>query len=181
MIDIDEVLAEHVRGFRPYAANALGVAVEDLHPTPDWDFKAWFGDSSIDWRDVHDAATRNGMLLSLEPKDGAVDVVQELYQHYRVIVCTSRTPDPVSVTDTVTWLNDHQIYYDDLAFISDKSLVDVTWRVDDSPHQAEAFMAKGQRYVIWDAHYNQNAAGPRVRSWDDIAKLFLPSSGRGIR
>ena len=176
MIDIDEVLAEHVAAFRPHAARALGVHVEALHDTPDWDFKAWFDGSGINWRDVHDAAIKAGMLLSMDPRPGASETMQELYQHYKIVVCTSRTPDPVSVADTVDWLNVHQIYYDDLLFMSDKSLVDVTWRIDDSPRHAEAFLAKGQRYIIWDAYYNQGVDGPRVRSWNDVAKLFVPSS-----
>jgi 5'(3')-deoxyribonucleotidase len=176
MIDIDEVLAEHIASFRPYAARALGVDVEDLHDSPDWDFKAWFGNSGIDWRDVHDAAIRDGMLLVMDPRPGAAETVQELYQHYKILICTSRTPDPVSVSDTVDWLNTHQIYYDDLLFASDKSLVDVSWRIDDSLHQIEAFASKGQKFVIWDAPYNQVATGPRVRSWDDVAKIFIPSS-----
>lgn len=180
MIDIDEVLGEHVAAFRPHASKALGVDVESLHDTPDWDFKAWFDGSGIDWRDVHDAAIKAGMLLSMDPKLGAAETVQQLYQYYKIVICTSRTPDPVSVSDTVDWLNIHEIYYDDLVFMSDKSMLDVTWRVDDSPHHAKTFLAKGQRYIIWDAWYNQEATGPRVSSWDDIAKMFVPS-GRGIR
>ena len=180
MIDVDEVLAEHVAAFRPYAAKALGVHIDALVSEPDWDFVAWFDRSGLDWRDVHDDAIRSGMLLTMRPKEGAVETMQDLYQHYRLVICTSRTPDPVSVTDTVEWLNLHEIYYDDLTFMSDKSMLDVTWRIDDSPHHAEAFLAKGQRYIIWDAWYNQYADGPRVRSWDDIAKLFVPT-GRGIR
>lgn len=180
MIDIDEVLGEHVAAFRPHVAAALGVHVDDLHATPDWDFKAWFDGSDIDWRSVHAAASKAGMFLTMEPKTGAAETVQELYQHYKIVICTSRTPDPVSVSDTVDWLNMHHIYYDDLAFLNDKSLLETTWRIDDSPHHVAKFLAKGQRYLIWDTWYNQDAVGPRVSSWADVAKLFVPS-GRGIR
>ena len=90
----------------------------------------------------------------------------------------------VAVSDTVEWLDRHQIPYRDICFLGAKPEVEADLYVDDAPHNVLALRAAGNRVVIFDQPYNRDLDGDRVRSWaemEDVVAFAAAQSGHSLQ
>lgn len=88
--------------------------------------------------------------------------VNELKNYGKVHIITSQNKGLEKIT--LDWLDQHDIYYDDIHFTWDKKQVDVDFMLDDYPENLYK-MNKHVVKVCYDAPYNKNWKGWRV---DDI-------------
>ena len=107
---------------------------------------------------------------------GAVEVVRELARREEVFVVSAATPFPGSFTPKLRWLERHFPFIpaSHVVFCGDKAIVDADDLIDDNVHLFPRFRGRG---ILFDAPHNATVEGfLRVRSWGDVARLFLGAS-----
>ena len=177
-LDLDGVCADYVGAFARVAAKALGVEPGDLPEKRSWSWEDW-GLTHEQWSGLHLEAVnvhrvfRDADLIA--GADTAVRCLSDAGASVRVI--TNRLcnrSDPVTVfSDTARWLDKHEIAYDELCFVNDKTTVAADIYIDDSPHVLERLAAAGCEAIVFDWPYNRDAPGLRVRDWSEALALIM--------
>lgn len=175
-VDLDGVVADYTVGFRDVVAEERGIDPEMLPLDRQWDFHEWgFGPDDFDH--FHRiAVTQRRILATLPMVEGAADALWRLSDAgvwIRVITHRLYTnwSHAAAISDTVTWLDDHQIPYRDICFLGAKPEVEADCYVDDAPHNIEALRAAGNRVIIFDQPYNRGLADPRAADWREVETL----------
>lgn len=177
-VDIDGVIADYTTGIAEFVAARRGVSPASLPVRKSYDFSEWDMDDEH-FGNLHQIATvENRMLASLPMIDGASEVLWRLSDTgVWIRLITHRLyynwGHVVTVTDTVTWLDDNDIPYRDICFLGDKSEVRADLYVDDAPHKIAALRASGGEVVVFDQPYNRSMPSPRVSDWLELEKLVL--------
>ncbi|MFQ5556363.1 MAG: hypothetical protein ACE5GB_02475, partial [Acidimicrobiales bacterium] len=124
-VDLDGVVADYTVGFRDVVAEERGIDPEMLPLDRQWDFHEWgFGPDDFDH--FHRiAVTQRRILTTLPMVEGAADALWRLSDAgvwIRVITHRLYTnwSHAAAISDTVTWLDDHQIPYRDICFLGAK-------------------------------------------------------------
>jgi 5'-nucleotidase len=186
-LDLDGVTGDYTGEFRRHVARSLGVAESTLPRPSTWSFAdAGWGITSEQYMELHSQAVRNGMFRAMPLMDGASDALWALSNagvHIRVIThrLIVKQLHNTSVTDTVTWLDTHNIPYRDVCFVADKFHVDADVYIDDAPHNVTALRENGQNVITFDATYNRSLPGARALNWDDAkAQVMALAATRGL-
>jgi 5'-nucleotidase len=119
------------------------------------------------------------MFRHLDPMPGAAEVLQRLSDlGVRIRIVTHRLyvsgTHSIAASDTVDWLDEHDIPYWDLCMVARKGDVGCDLYVDDAPHNVQALRDIGRRTIVYDWPYNRHMEGPRARSWEDVEELCGP-------
>lgn len=101
--------------------------------------------------------------------------LRQLQDRYRIVIITARRP--TSRTQTLEWLDSHQIPFDELYHTEEKAEVpeDITLAVDDHPTHALAYCDLGVRVFLMDQPWNKGVVHPlltRVLGWDDLLHML---------
>lgn len=177
-VDIDGVVADYTAGFAGFVAACRGVSPDDLPPNRSYGFDEWrAGDEGFD-RLHRLAVVEQRMLLRLPMIEGASDALWRLSDAgVWIRVITHRLyfnwSHAVTVTDTVSWLEDKGIPYRDICFLGDKPEVGANLYVDDAPHNITALRASGSEAVVFDQPYNRSVAPPRAVGWKELERLVM--------
>lgn len=127
---------------------------------------------------AHAAVMREGSFFGdLPVLPGAPEVLRRLADRYEVFVASAATEFPGSFLPKFRWLERHFPFIpaSRVVFCGDKAVVAADYLVDDNVHRFPGFRGQG---VLFDAPHNQDVMGyPRVRSWDDVAAMFLDGQG----
>lgn len=110
-------------------------------------------------------------LALLDPT--AVEVLQELQEHYDIFIATAAMDVPGSFTAKYEWLQQHFpfIHPQNIVFCGNKAVINTDYLIDDSPRQLTAFKGTG---IIYSMPYNEHVEDfERVRNWQDIRTYFL--------
>jgi 5'(3')-deoxyribonucleotidase len=122
----------------------------------------------------HDEVLHEGSFFGdLPVMPGAVEVVRELARRHEVYVASAATEFPRSCAPKLEWLGRHFPFLpaSRVVFCGDKGILDADVLVDDGVHHLRRFRGQG---IVFDAPHNVGEAGfPRVKSWDDLARLLL--------
>jgi len=115
---------------------------------------------------VYDYLKRPGFWRYLPLMPGAAEGVKALATMGHEVVVVTDTP-PEGVADRLSWLQEHfpVIPRSNFVITRRKDLVSVDLLVDDSPQHIRR--ARGAA-LLFDHPYNQDVAGPRVKSWDEL-------------
>ena len=178
-LDLDGVCADYLSEFRYHAARSLGVDLSSLPEPRTWGFAdaGWFTDEA-QFLAVHADAVRDGLFRSVQPFPGVAEALWRLSDagvHIRVIThrLLVNREHGVAGTDTIAWLDRHNIPFRDLCFVGRKAQVDADVYIDDAPHNVAALREAGRDVIVFDAPYNTDLAGPRARDWVEAEKLIL--------
>lgn len=190
-VDIDGVCADYVGAFRRIVARRTGVDVSALGPQSSWDFhRCW---APIRDRDHflelhHHAVTEDRLFLILEPMPGVAEALWRLNDagvHVRIVThrILRHGDHRLVAGDTIAWLDNHNIPYREIAFLTTKADLWGDLSVDDAPHVVEALHAADRDVVIFDHPYNRHLDGPRAATWGDVERLVtdaLRRSGHSV-
>lgn len=106
------------------------------------------------------------------PYPDAVDIVSHLYSKYQLTIMTAR-PELFSKV-TLEWLRLHRVPFHEIVFEQDKfslcQRLNVDVLIDDAPHYAEEFSAKGKQFMIMDQPYNRYLKHELIHrvTWDRV-------------
>ncbi|MFP5308747.1 MAG: 5' nucleotidase, NT5C type [Actinomycetes bacterium] len=179
-VDVDNVLADYTGGLRRIVAEELGRDPAELPDPPRWGHYEDWGFTADDFDRWHrHAVVERRMFRHLDPMPGAADVLRRLSDRgVRIRIVTHRLyvsgTHSIAASDTVDWLDEHEIPYWDLCMVAKKGDVGCDLYVDDAPHNVEALRDIGRRTIVYDWPYNRHLDGPRARSWADIEELCGP-------
>lgn len=181
-LDLDGVTGNYVNEFRRHVSRHTGTPEGNLPDPTSWSFaESGWGITNEEYADLHATAVRNGLFRSMPVMDGASEALWKLSDagvHIRVIThrLFVKQLHQTSVTDTVAWLDSHDIPYRDVCFVANKSQVDADMYIDDAPHNVEALRANGRDVIIFDAPYNRELPGLRATSWDQVYDLVMTAA-----
>jgi 5'(3')-deoxyribonucleotidase len=77
------------------------------------------------------------------------------------------------VSQTIQWLDRHDIPYWDLCFMYEKTAVGADLYIEDSPANVERLRAEGQKTIVFTNSTNEHLESPRANTWDDVLELVL--------
>jgi 5'(3')-deoxyribonucleotidase len=89
-----------------------------------------------------------------KPYDGAIEGINKLHNlGYKITIVSSQATVNNKI-DTLLWLRDNDVYYDDICFTSDKDIVKGDYMIDDYPKNLFNITGNCQCVLI-DAPYNK--------------------------
>lgn len=179
-VDLDGVVADFYAGLRPIAAEWLGVEVDRLPTRVSWGLGEWGLDRAPGgYEALHKfAVMQRELFLKLPPMAGAPQTLRKLSKEgVRIRIITHRLFikyfHQVAVSQTIQWLDHHDIPYWDLCFMQQKTAVGADLYIEDSPVNVERLRAEGARTVVFSNSTNEHLAGPRAANWDEVLQFVL--------
>jgi 5'(3')-deoxyribonucleotidase len=179
-VDLDGVVADFYGGLRPIAAEWLGVQIESLPQRVSWGLIEWGVDEAPGgYERLHRfAVTQRELFAKMPPMPGAPQALRRLsIEGVRIRIITHRLFikyfHQVAVSQTIQWLDRHDIPYWDLCFMQQKSAVGADLYIEDSPANIERLRGEGQKTIVFTNSTNEHLAGPRANTWDDVIEQVL--------
>jgi hypothetical protein len=172
-------VADFYGGLRPIAAEWLGVAVETLPPRVSWGLIEWGIDQAPGgYEALHKSVMQRELFLTLPPMARAPQTLRRLSKAgVRIRIITHRLFikyfHQIAVSQTIQWLDRHDIPYWDLCFMQQKTAVGADLYVEDSPSNIERLRAENQKTIVFTNSTNEHLPGPRANSWDEVLELVL--------
>lgn len=179
-VDLDGVVADFYGGLRPIAAEWLGVDVDALPTRVSWGLGEWGVDAAPGgYERLHRfAVTQRELFLRMPPMPGAPQALRRLsIEGVRIRIITHRLFikyfHQVAVSQTIEWLDRHDIPYWDLCFMQQKTAVGADLYIEDSPANVERLRAEGAQTVVFSNSTNEHLPPPRAGSWDEVLEIVL--------
>lgn len=179
-VDLDGVVADFYGGLRPIAAEWLGVELETLPTRVSWGLKEWGVEQAAGGYDkLHRfAVTQRELFLKMPPMQGAPQALRRLsLEGVRIRIITHRLFikyfHQVAVSQTIQWLDRHDIPYWDLCFMQQKTAVGADLYIEDSPTNIERLRGEGARTIVFTNSTNEHLTGPRANSWQEVQQMVL--------
>jgi 5'(3')-deoxyribonucleotidase len=178
-VDLDGVCADYTAAFAAVVAAERGCRPEDLPTGRSWDFQEWDLDELGGFERLHRLAVlERRMFRDMPAMAGCAEALWRLSDAgvwiriitHRLVVHWGHQ---IAVSDTVAWLDEHQIPYRDLCFLGRKPEVEADCYVDDAPHNVLALRQHGNHVLVFDAPYNAEVPEPRVRDWSEVEEAVL--------
>lgn len=156
-----------------------GVLADNLPEVRTWDFQEWPIRDREHFLELHRKGVFDAHMFSnMEVIENAKEVLQRLSDKgIHITIVTHRLCLPgygqnkKVISDTVHWLDENEIPYQDICFVSDKKRVDASFYLDDAVHNVESLRGAGIDAVIFDQPYNQDCVAPRAHSWLDFEQM----------
>jgi len=179
-VDLDGVVADFYAGLRPVAAEWLGVEVESLPKRVSWGLGEWGVDQAPGgYEALHKfAVMQRELFLKLPPMAGAPQTLRRLSKAgVRIRIITHRLFikyfHQIAVSQTIQWLDHHDVPYWDLCFMQQKTAVGADLYIEDSPANVERLRSEGARTIVFSNSTNEQLPGPRAGSWGEVLDLAL--------
>ena len=186
-VDIDGVLADLMFVLKKTAEEILDVPYGSLPDTTSWGFKEW----GIDYPVLFpEAVRRNDMFLACPTIDGCVEALQNLHNqgwHIRIITHRGSTNKRAWLKklqkdkywlreQTYTWLEENEIYYDDIFFSENKSSVEADVYIDDDPQNIELYYKHGRESIFFKHIYTSDYTPPhdvwQAETWNEVVAIL---------
>ncbi len=168
-VDLDGVVADFYGGLRPIAAEWLGVAIESLPERISWGLAEWgVAQAPGGYDALHKFAVMQRELFLKAPADArAPQALRRLSKAgVRIRIITHRLFikyfHQIAVSQTIQWLDRHDIPYWDLCFMQEKTAVGADLYIEDSPSNIERLRAEGAKTIVFTNSTNEHlpARGP---------------------
>jgi 5'(3')-deoxyribonucleotidase len=179
-VDLDGVVADFYAGLRPIAAEWLGVDLATLPERVSWGLVEWNVERAPGgYEALHKfAVMQRELFLKLPPMPGAPQTLRRLSKEgVRIRVITHRLFikyfHQIAVSQTIQWLDRHDIPYWDLCFMQQKTAVGADLYIEDSPANIERLRAEGQKTIVFSNSTNEHLAGPRANNWNEVLDLVM--------
>jgi 5'(3')-deoxyribonucleotidase len=177
-VDLDGVVADFYAGLRPIAAEWLGVGLATLPERVSWGLGEWGVDQAPGgYEALHRfAVTQRDLFLKLPPMARAPQTLRKLSKDgVRIRIITHRLFikyfHQAAVSQTIQWLDQHDIPYWDLCFMQQKTAVGADLYIEDSPENIARLRADGAKTIVFSNSTNEQLAGPRANSWEEVLQL----------
>lgn len=170
-LDLDGCAYDFDGTFGDFCARVLGEPREQFSKPLTWHFWEQWGLSKAEWVELFTQYIEEGGFNSAPPVVGFGQATRLLRKHgHRVFIVTARGTSAFgsggeAQKDTIDWLNRYNIQRDGVIFTAAKQCIGADIFVDDAPHHLEDIRATGKRAIAFDAPYNQEWNGMRVKSW----------------
>jgi 5'(3')-deoxyribonucleotidase len=179
-VDLDGVVADFYAGLRPIAAEWLGVDVATLPERVSWGLTEWgVEEAPGGYEALHRfAVTQRDLFLKLPPMARAPQTLRKLSKEgVRIRIITHRLFikyfHQAAVSQTIQWLDRHDIPYWDLCFMQQKTAVGADLYIEDSPANIERLRAEGAKTIVFSNSTNEQLPGPRANSWEEVLAMVL--------
>ena len=179
-VDLDGVVADFYGGLRPVAAEWLGVELGTLPERVSWGLTEWgVDDAPGGYERLHRfAVTQRALFLEMPPMAGAPQALRRLsIEAVRIRIITHRLFikyfHQVAVSQTIQWLDRHDIPYWDLCFMQQKTAVGANLYIEDSPTNIERLRAEGQKTIVFSNSTNEHLPGPRASTWSEVLDMVM--------
>lgn len=179
--DIDGCLADQVEAsFRMFADHGI----TNFRPADRWEYYLDYADGEHLFKRFLTGDSGQALIYwkTARPIPGAVDAIQALSEHYRVVYGTYRSEALMEVTQE--WLHDHGIC-GEVFHVRDKSTLNGDVYIDDHDETIFNMATSGKaRYILFDQPWNRTPMAQtflnqnRMTSWDSIVKLLVPVAER---
>jgi 5'(3')-deoxyribonucleotidase len=173
-------VADFYAGLRPIAAEWLGVDLATLPERVSWGLSEWGVDQAPGgYEALHRfAVTQRDLFLKLPPMARAPQTLRKLSKEgVRIRIITHRLFikyfHQAAVSQTIQWLDQHDIPYWDLCFMQQKTAVGADLYIEDSPANIERLRAEGAKTIVFTNSTNEHLPGPRANSWEEVLQLVL--------
>jgi len=179
-VDLDGVVADFYGGLRPIAAEWLGVNIDSLPQRVSWGLTEWgVDDAPGGYERLHRfAVTQRELFSCVPPMPGAPQALRRLsIEGVRIRIITHRLFikyfHQVAVSQTIEWLDRHDIPYWDLCFMQQKTAVGADLYIEDSPSNIERLRAENQKTIVFTNSTNEHLPGPRANTWEEVIQMVL--------
>jgi 5'(3')-deoxyribonucleotidase len=179
-VDLDGVVADFYAGLRPIAAEWLGVELESLPTRVSWGLGEWGVDQAPGgYEALHKfAVMQRELFLKLPPMAGAPQTLRRLSKAgVRIRIITHRLFikyfHQMAVSQTIEWLDHHDIPYWDLCFMQQKTAVGADLYIEDSPANVERLRSEGARTIVFSNSTNEHLPGLRAGNWGEVLEMVL--------
>lgn len=178
-VDLDGVVGDFYAAMRRIAADWLDRPIEELSPEVSFGLSEWGIDEYGGYEKLHRFAVTQRDLFRIMPpiKDAAATLRKLSVRGVRIRIITHRLFlkyfHQESITQTVAWLDEHDIPYWDLCFMKDKGAVGAHVYIDDSPSNIERLREQGCRTIVFSNSTNRDLAGPRAETWKEVERLVM--------
>jgi 5'(3')-deoxyribonucleotidase len=163
---------------REITAEWKGCKTSELVPEVDRDLRKWGIPRQEVYNELHKfAVTKKDLYRSVKPFSGAREYIQKLKElNYRIRLMTYRLFIPeihrVTVEQTIEWLDQNKILYDDLCFIRDKQDVHADIYIEDDPKSINSLRKAGKHTICFTNCRNSRCKQPKAGSWAEIYELI---------
>lgn len=182
-VDLDGVVMDFYGALKPIAAEWMGKPVSELTDDYRYGLEAWGlldkkGGYDLSYPALHRyAVNQHEIFKNAAPIPGASFHLRRLSRlgvHIRII--THRLfvggLHGKSVTQTASWLEKHDIPYQDLCMVADKTSINADLYIDDSPLNIDAFSKIGRPCIVFENPTNKHINAPlRAKTWDEVYNL----------
>jgi 5'(3')-deoxyribonucleotidase len=179
-VDLDGTCADFYGGLRPIAADWLGVSLDSLPEDVSWGLPEWGIDKAPGgYARLHRfAVTQRDLFRQLKPMPGAPMALRRLSSEgVRIRIITHRLFikyfHQVAVQQTIEWLDQNDIPYSDLCFMSDKAAVGADLYIEDSPDNVLKLRADGHRTIVFSNSTNRPLGAPRADTWEQVVDIVM--------
>ncbi len=178
-VDLDGVVGDFYGALRGIAAEWLHRPVESLTPEVSFGLAEWGLEEYGGYEKLHRfAVTQRGLFRGMPPVRDAPATLRKLsVRGIRIRIITHRLFlkyfHKEAITQTVDWLDAHDIPYWDLCFLNDKGAVGAHVYIDDSPGNVESLRGQGCRTIVFSNSTNLHLPGPRADSWAEAERLVM--------
>ena len=179
-VDLDGVCADFYGGLRPIAAEWLGVDPGSLTENVSYAMGEWGMDTAPGgYIDLHKfAVTQRDLFKKLQPIAGCPQVLRRLSKEdVRIRVITHRLFikyfHKQAISQTIDWLDYHDIPYWDLCFMQHKTHVGANLYIEDSEKHVKEYRRAGNEVIIFTNSTNRHLDGLRAHSWADVEAIVM--------
>jgi len=179
-VDLDGVVADFYEGLRIIAAEWLDVPLDKLTPDVTYGLPEWKLDQAPGGYDAlhRFAVTQRELFKVLKPIPGAPAALRRLSASgVRIRIITHRLFikyfHQIAVSQTIEWLDHHDIPYWDLCFMKDKAAVGADLYIEDSPSNIEKLRADGHQTIVFLNSTNLSLPSPRANNWGEAEALIV--------
>lgn len=187
-VDLDGVVADFYGGLRPIAAEWLGVDLDTLPERVSWGLIEWGVDRAPGgYEALHKfAVMQRELFLKLPPMHGAPQTLRKLSKEgVRIRIITHRLFikyfHQIAVSQTIQWLDRHDIPYWDLCFMQQKTAVGADLYIEDSPENVERLRADGATTIVFSNSTNEHLPAPRAGSWEEVLEMVLAEKAARVK
>lgn len=178
-VDLDGVVGDFYGAMRGIAAEWLDRPIEALSEEISFGLSEWGIEEYGGYEKLHRfAVTQRDLFRKMSPiKDAPATLRKLSTRGIRIRIITHRLFlkyfHQESITQTVAWLDVHDIPYWDLCFMKDKGAIGAHVYIDDSPSNVESLRGQGCRTIVFTNSTNRHLPGPRADSWRDVERLVM--------
>lgn len=184
-VDLDGVCADYTKAFRAHAAATLGRDESSMGEQRSWRIEecGWGIVDRAHFLELHRSAVVEQRMFATMPEiEGASDALWHLSDkgvYIRIIThrLVFNWEHDITVSDTVHWMQQKRadgrprIPYRDVCFCAKKGDVGADLYIDDAPHNIANLRKERNEAICFDAPYNQDVPGLRVRNWNEIVTI----------
>jgi 5'(3')-deoxyribonucleotidase len=179
-VDLDGVVVDFYGALKPITAEWMAKSPDELTDDFRYGLAAW---GLLDKKDGYDlsypalhryAVNQHEIFKNAAPIPGASYHLRRLSRlgvHIRIIthrLFVGGLHGKV-VAQTAAWLEKHDVPYQDLCMVADKTSINADLYIDDSPVNIDAFQKSNRRCIVFENPTNKDINAPlRAKTWAEV-------------